>query len=78
MPRKIGRVNCNINLNIKGLSKLHCIINNSNEYDYFYYQDNCTTNSSILLIKEDDIIPIKGVMSFILENTSFKREEKEI
>lgn len=77
-PIKIGRVNCNINLNIKSLSKLHCIIGYSNEYDYFYFQDNCSTNGSFLLIKEDDIIPIKGVMNFIFENTSFKIEEKEI
>ena len=77
-PIKIGRVNCNINLNIKSLSKLHCIIGYSNEYDYFYFQDNCSTNGSLLLIKEDDIIPIKGVMNFILENISFRIEEKEI
>ena len=77
-PIKIGRVNCNININLQSLSKLHCIIGYSNEYDYFYFQDNCSTNGSILLIKEDDIIPIKGVMNFILENTSFKIEEKEL
>ena len=77
-PIKIGRVNCNINLNIKSLSKLHCIIGYSNEYDYFYFQDNCSTNGSVLLIKEDDIIPIKGVMNLVLENISFKIEEIEI
>ena len=77
-PIKIGRVNCNINLNIKSLSKLHCIIGYSNEYDYFYFQDNCSTNGSLLLVKEDDVIPIKGVMNFILENISFRIEEKEI
>ena len=77
-PIKIGRVNCNINLNVKSLSKLHCILGYSYEYDYFYFQDNCSTNGSILLIKEDDIIPIKRAMNFILENTSFRIAEKEI
>ena len=75
MPIKIGRLNCDININIKSLSKLHCIIGFDHKKEYFYFQDNCSTNGSILLIKESDIIPIKGKMNFILEKTPFHIEE---
>ena len=77
MPIKIGRLNCDININIKSLSKLHCIIGFDHNKEYFYFQDNCSTNGSILLIKESDIIPIKGKMNFILEKTPFCIEEIE-
>ena len=77
MPIKIGRLNCDININLKSLSKLHCIIGFEQKKEYFYFQDNCSTNGSILLVKESDIIPIKGKMNFILQKTPFCIEEIE-
>lgn len=77
LPIKIGRLNCDININLKSLSKLHCIIGFDNKKEFFYFKDNCSTNGSILLVKESDIIPIKGKMNFILEKIPFCIEEVE-
>ena len=76
-PIKIGRLDCDININLKCLSKLHCIIGYEDKNNCFYFQDNCSTNGSILIVKESDVIPIKGKMNFILEKTPFCIEEKE-
>ncbi len=76
-PIKIGRLDCDININLKCLSKLHCIIGYEDKNNCFYFQDNCSTNGSILIVKESDEIPIKGKMNFILEKTPFCIEEKE-
>ena len=76
-PIKIGRLKCDININLKCLSKLHCIIGYEDKNNCFYFQDNCSTNGSILIVKESDVIPIKGKMNFILEKTPFCIEEKE-
>ena len=73
MPIKIGRDNCNINIPKSSISKLHSIIDFSN--DNFLYKDAKSTNGSTLLIKEDDILKIKGVMNFKLEDISFKIKE---
>ena len=75
LPIYIGRANCTINIDSKSLSKLHCYINYSEDDDNFYFNDNNSTNGSILLVKEGDIIPIKGKMNFKLEDTSFWIEE---
>ena len=73
MPIKIGRVNCHINITRPSISKLHSIIDFSN--DNFYYKDCESTNGSTLLIREDDSLKIKGEMNFKLENISFKIKE---
>ena len=73
MPIKIGRINCNINIERNSISKLHSFINYSN--GIFSYKDNKSTNGSSLLIREDDYIKIKGEMNFKLENIPFKIKE---
>ena len=76
MPIKIGRKNCNINIPKLSISILHSIIYFSE--DKFYYKDSKSTNGSSLLIREDDILRIKGDMSFKLEDVSFKIREIDI
>jgi hypothetical protein len=73
VPIKIGRDNCTINIPNPSISKLHSIIDFSN--DTFVYKDAKSTNGSTLLIKEDDTIKIKGEMNFKLEDISFKIKE---
>ena len=73
VPIKIGRTNCTINIPKQSISKLHSIIEFSN--NTFIYKDVKSTNGSTLLIKEDDILKIKGEMSFKLEDLSFKIKE---
>ena len=73
MPIKIGRVNCNINIQRPSISKLHSIIDFTD--DNFYYKDCGSTNSSTLLIREDDSLKIMGEMYFKLEDISFKINE---
>ena len=41
----------------------------------FYYKDLGSTNSSNLLIKEEDNLKIKGIMNFKLEDTPFRIQE---
>ena len=72
-PIKIGRLKCDINISNQSISKLHSIIDYSD--DFFYYKDCGSTNGSTLLIREDDSLDIKGKMSFKLENVSFKIKE---
>ena len=73
MPIKIGRVNCHINIPRPSISKLHSIVDFSN--DSFYYKDCGSTNGSTLLVREDDNLKISGEMSFKLEDISFKIKE---
>ena len=73
VPIKIGRANCTINIPKQSISKMHSIIEFSN--NSFVYKDAKSTNGSTLLIKEDDILKIKGEMNFKLENLSFKIKE---
>lgn len=73
VPIKIGRSNCTISIQKQSISKFHSIIDFSN--DIFIYKDNKSTNGSTLLIKEDDILKIKGEMNFKLEDLSFKINE---
>ena len=73
VPIKIGRVNCSIDIPKSSISKLHSIIDFSN--NTFLYKDAESTNGSTLLIKEDDIIKIQGEMNFKLEDVPFTIEE---
>ena len=73
VPIKIGRINCTINIPKPSISKLHSIIDFSD--DNYIYKDANSTNGSTLLLKEDDILKIKGEMNFKLEEISFKIKE---
>ena len=73
VPIKIGRVNCTIDIPKPSISKLHSIIDFSD--DNFLYKDSESTNGSTLIIKEDDILKLKGEMNFKLEELSFKIKE---
>ena len=73
LPVKIGRNDCTINIMKPSISKLHSTINFSN--DMFFYKDEQSTNGTILLIKEDDFLKIKGEMNFKLEDIPFKIKE---
>jgi len=69
-PIKIGRIDCNINIQKSSISKVHCFINF--EKEMYFLKDNNSTNGSTLLLKEDDFLKIKGEMNFKLEDSSFK------
>jgi hypothetical protein len=71
-PITIGRGNCKINIQKPSISKNHGVIEFSKECNMFYYKDCGSTNGSILLIKENDSLKIKGEMNFKLENIPFK------
>ena len=73
MPIKIGRVNCHINIPRPSISKIHSVIDFSD--DDFYYKDWGSTNGTTLLIREDDSLKLNGEMSFKLEDISFKIKE---
>jgi hypothetical protein len=73
LPIKIGRTDCIINIPKPSISKLHSTINFSN--NMFFYKDEKSTNGTILLIKEDDFLKIKGEMNFKLEDIPFTIKE---
>ena len=75
MPIKIGRINCNINITKPSISKIHSVIDFTD--DNFYYKDCGSTNGSTLVIKKDDTLKISGTMNFKLENKSFKIKEEQ-
>ena len=72
VPITIGRSDCKICIPKPSISKIHGIIDFSKECNLFYYKDSGSTNGSILLVKEDDYLKIKGEMNFKLENIPFK------
>ena len=75
-PIKIGRTNNNdLPIYCQSISKRHGIIEFSNNIQSFYYRDLGSTNSSTLLIKENDNLKIKGIMNFKLEDTPFRIQE---
>ena len=71
-PITIGRTNCKLTIPKPSISKVHGILEFSKECDMFYYKDTGSTNGSILLVKEDDYLKLKGEMNFKLENVPFK------
>ena len=71
----IGRINCNINIGEKCISKNHGIIEYSKINQKFYYKDMSSTNGTTLLIKKGDFLKLKGEMNFKLEDLSFKIQE---
>ena len=71
-PITIGRSDCKICISKPSISKIHGVIDFSKECNLFYYKDSGSTNGSILLVKEDDYLKIKGEMNFKLENIPFK------
>ena len=76
---KIGREEDNeIEIDIQCISKYHSVIEYDDDKKLYYYQDNNSTNGSTLLIKEDDIIPLNGLMHFKLEDISFTIKETEL
>ena len=72
-PIRIGRANCSVEIPKPSISKLHSTIEFTD--NNFIYKDAKSTNGSTLLIKEDDILKIKGEMNFKLEEISFKIKE---
>ena len=72
---KIGRVNCDINIGEKCISKIHGIIEFSKINKKFYYKNMSYTNGTTLLIKKGDFLKIKGEMNFRLEDVAFKIQE---
>ena len=71
----IGRVNCDINIPEKCISKIHGIIEFSKINQQFFYKDMNSTNGTTLLIKKNDFIKINGEMNFKLEDVNFKIQE---
>ncbi len=72
---KIGRIDCDINIHAKCISKIHGIIEFSKINQKFYYKDMKSTNGTTLLIKKGDFLKIKGEMYFKLEDVTFKIQE---
>jgi len=76
---KIGREEDNdIEIDIQCISKYHSVIEYDNDKKSYYYKDNNSTNGSTLLIKEDDIIPLNGLIYFKLEDISFQIKESDL
>ena len=71
----IGRINCDINISEKCISKVHGIIEFSKINQQFFYKDMNSTNGTTLLIKKNDFIKINGEMNFKLEDVNFKIQE---
>jgi len=74
-PIKIGRVDCDINICEKCISKNHGLIEFSKINQRFYYKNMSNTNGTTLLVKKGDFLKIKGEMNFKLEDVSFKIQE---
>ena len=75
VPIKIGRVNCEMNIDKTSVSKLHGIVDFSTNSQMFYYKDMGSTNGTTLLIRENDSIRLKGEMNFKLDEIPFKVQE---
>ena len=72
---RIGRNNCDININEKCISKIHGIIQFSEANNQFFYRDLNSTNGTTLLVKRNDSLRINGEMNFKLEDIPFKIQE---
>ena len=75
MPIRIGRLNCDINITEKCISKVHGIIEFSKINQIFYYKNMNSSNGTTLLVKKGDFLKIKGEMNFKLEDVTFKIQE---
>ena len=76
---KIGRDEENdIEIDIQCISKYHSLIEFDKDKKLYYYKDNNSTNGSVLLIKEDDVIPLIGSMHFKLEEIPFMIKESDL
>ena len=72
-PITIGRnVDSKIFINNGSISKEHGVIMFSKDNKNFYYKDLKSTNGSILFMKEDDTLKIKGEMRCKLNDIIFK------
>ena len=72
MHISIGRVSCNIIINNASISKKHGVLAYSKEMNMFYYVDKGSINGSVVVLKEDDGIRLKGDMRFKLEEVAFR------
>lgn len=70
-PITIGRKASTINIPMNKISKKHAIIQFSKETNLFYFRDLQSSNGSLLILKEDDSMPLKGLMKFKLNDTPF-------
>ena len=61
---KIGRNDCNININKKSISKVHLIIDYDNFVNKYYIRDNYSTNGSLIILKKGKDIELKDKMFF--------------
>lgn len=72
-PITIGRkIDSKIFINNGSISKEHGVIMFSKENKNFYYKDLKSTNGSILFMREDDTLKIKGEMRCKLNDIIFK------
>lgn len=63
---KIGRNNCNININKESISKIHLIIDYDKFVNKYYIRDNYSTNGSLIILKKGKDIELKDKMFFFL------------
>ena len=70
-PITIGRINSKITINNSSISKSHAVIEFSESEKKFLYKDVKSTNGSVLIMKEDDSLKIKGNMKFKLNDIIF-------
>lgn len=75
-PLTIGRDSSNkIIINNPSVSKKHGEITYEEETELFKFRDLRSTNQSIMLLKDDDQLKIKGEMKFKLDDIPFKITE---
>lgn len=70
-PITIGRINSTINIQNSSISKKHAVIEFSDNLKQFFFRDDNSTNGSILILKEEDSLKIKGDMKFKLNDIMF-------
>ena len=68
---KIGRNDCNININKNSISKVHLIIDYDNIVNKYYIKDNYSTNGSLIILKKGKEIELKDKMFFFLVKQLF-------
>jgi hypothetical protein len=68
---KIGRNDCNININKESISKVHLIIDYDKFVNKYYIRDNYSTNGSLIILKKGKDIELKDKMFFFSEKVHF-------